>query len=184
LTLQQGLLTLPDQSNTGPGFLKELMIHLQMLLEQAGESYLPNLFNSGNYLNVIAKRATCHACFMFKKCLEKLSSSSAEIVNAITPDTDEQYRIWANNLLRQCQGIMDEVTYLTPWMSHPGSTELWINFRHFMPFQHYATLSTLWMNLLRTAICFPTEEISEKPDIDDELINACSEMPLTAQRKD
>ena len=59
-----------------------------------------------------------------RKCLEKLSTSSAEIVNAFTADTDEQYRMWANNLSRQCQSAFDELTYLVPWINHPDSPEI------------------------------------------------------------
>ena len=59
-----------------------------------------------------------------RKCLEKLSASSAEIVNAFTADTDEQYRIWANKLSRQCQSAFDELTYLVPWILHPVSPEI------------------------------------------------------------
>ena len=59
-----------------------------------------------------------------QKCLEKLSTSSAEIVNAFTTDTDEQYRVWANNLSRQCQSAFDELTYLVPWILHPASSEI------------------------------------------------------------
>ena len=40
------------------------------------------------------------------------------------PDTDEQYRVWANNLSRQCQSAFDELTYLVPWILHPASPEI------------------------------------------------------------
>ena len=105
LTLQQGLLTLPDQLIPGQGFLKGLMIHYKFLLEQAGKSIPVQIVQFRKYLNAILNEQPVTLDYL-RKCLEKLSSSSAEIVNALTSDTDEQYRVWANNLSRQCQGCL------------------------------------------------------------------------------
>ncbi|MGA2407189.1 MAG: glucoamylase family protein [Bacteroidales bacterium] len=123
LTLQQGLLTLPDQLILGPRLFEGINDTLQILIEQAGKSIPAEIVQFRKYLNVILNEDPGTLVYIHK-CLEKLSTSSAEIVNAFTADIDEQYRQWANNLSRQCQGAFDELTYLTPWILHPFSPEI------------------------------------------------------------
>ena len=123
MTLQQGLLTLPDQLILGPRLFEGINDTLQILIEQAGKSIPVQIVQFRKYLNAILNEHPVTLDYL-RKCLEKLSASSAEIVNAFTSDTDEQYRVWANNLSRQCQSAFDELTYLAPWIFHPVSTEI------------------------------------------------------------
>ena len=123
LILQQGLLTLPDQLILGPRLFEGINDTLQILIEQAGKSIPAQIVQFRKYLNVILNEHPVTLVYL-RKCLEKLSTSSAEIVNAFTTDTDEQFRVWANNLSRQCQGAFDELIYLIPWMLHPVSPEI------------------------------------------------------------
>jgi cellobiose phosphorylase len=123
LTLQQGLLTLSDQILLGPRLFEGINDTLQILIEQAGKSIPVQIVQFRKYLNVILNEHPVTLVYM-RKCLEKLSTSSTEIVNAFTTGTDEQYIVWANNLSRQCQSAFDELTYLIPWMLHPVSPEI------------------------------------------------------------
>ena len=123
LTLIQGLLQLPEQLILGPRLFEGINDTLQILIKQAGKSIPDQIVQFGKYLNAILKESPVTLIYL-RKCLEKLSTSSAEIVNALPAVTDEQYAIWANNLSRQCQGALDELTYLAPWMAHPGATEI------------------------------------------------------------
>jgi cyclic beta-1,2-glucan synthetase len=122
LTLQQGLLTLPDQLILGPRLFEGINDTLQILAEQAGKSIPAQIIQFRKYLQAIIDEHPTTLVYL-RKCLEKLSASSAEIVNAFTSDRTEQYSIWAIKLSRQCQSALDELTYLTPWMSHPISAE-------------------------------------------------------------
>jgi cellobiose phosphorylase len=120
LTMQQGLLTLPDQIILGPRLFEGINDTLQILIEQAGKSIPVQIVQFRKYLNVILNEYPVTLVYM-QKCLEKLLTSSTEIVDAFTTDTDEQYRVWAKNLSRQCQGAFDELTYLVSWVLHPVS---------------------------------------------------------------
>ncbi len=123
LTLKQGLLTLPDQLILGPRLFEGINDTLQILIDLTGKSIPVQIVQFRKYLNVILNEHPVTLVYM-RKCLEKLSTSSAEIINAFTTDTNEQYKVWANNLSQQIQGAFNELTYLTPWMLHPVSTEI------------------------------------------------------------
>ncbi len=126
LTLQQGLLTLPDQPIMGPRLFEGIHDTLLILIEQAGASTPLQIVQFHKYLNAIIKEQTITLAHL-RKYLEKLSISSTEIVNAFPPDTDEQCKIWANRLSRQCQSAFDELAYLVPGVTHPGSPEIMDN---------------------------------------------------------
>jgi cyclic beta-1,2-glucan synthetase len=123
LTLQQGLLTLPDQIILGPRLFEGINDTLQILIEQAEKPIPAQIVQFREYLNRFLNERPVTVVHM-RKCLEKLSASSAEIVNAFTADTDEQYIVWANHLSRQCQDAFDELTHLAPWIMHPVSSEI------------------------------------------------------------
>ena len=123
LTLQQGLLTLADQIILGPRLFEGINDTLQILIKQAGKPIPDQIAQFRKYLNVILNNHPATLADM-RKCLEELTGSSAEIVNAFTAGMNEQYRVWANNLSRQCQSALDELTYLVPWVLHPVSAEI------------------------------------------------------------
>ena len=123
LTLQQGLLTLPDQKILGPRLFEGINDTLQIIIKQSGNSISVQIVQFQKYLNVILNEYPVKLVCM-RKCLEKLSTSSAEIVNSLTTDIDTQYRGWVINLSRQVKGAFDELTYLTPWILDPVSTEI------------------------------------------------------------
>ncbi len=123
LTLQQGLLTLPDQPILGPRLFEGIHDTLSVLIEQAGTSLPRQIVEFNKYFNAILKEHNITLVYL-RKCLEKLSISSVEIVNAYTAEKDEQCKVWANKLSRQCQSAFDELTYLVPRMTYTASPEL------------------------------------------------------------
>jgi cyclic beta-1,2-glucan synthetase len=123
LTLQQGLLCLPDQKIFGSRLFEGINDTLQILLEQAGKSIPPQIIQFRKYLNVILNEQPVTLAYL-QKCLKKLSTSSAEIVNTLNADSDNQYIVWANNLSRQCKSALDELNYLVPWILLPHSSEI------------------------------------------------------------
>jgi len=131
LTLQQGLLTLPDQLIIGPRIFEGINDTLQILLEQTGNSIPVQIVQFRNYLNTILNEPLGTLVYIHQ-CLENLSASSAEIINAFNTGTEEQYRLWANNLSRQCRSAFDELTYLIPWILHPISPELHEKYQEIM----------------------------------------------------
>jgi len=123
LTLQQGLLTLPDQMIIGARVFEGINDTLQILIKQAGKSIPAQILQFRDSLQVLLYEHPVTLVDM-RKCLEKLTTSSDEIVNSFTTESDEQSRLWANNLSRQCKGAFDELTMLAPWIIHPVSPDI------------------------------------------------------------
>jgi len=122
LTLKQGLITLPDHFIPGPRLFEGINDTLQILLEKIEKSTSVQIDRFGKYLNTILNERPVTLDHLYK-CLENLSISSAEIENSFTADDDEQSRIWADNLSRQCQDALNELIYLVPWILHPVSSQ-------------------------------------------------------------
>jgi cyclic beta-1,2-glucan synthetase len=123
LTLQQGLLNLPDQLILGPRLFEGINDTLQILIEHAGKLIPEEIVQFRKYLNEILNEKPL-TLIQIQKNLEKLSTSSSEIVNAFAADIEDPYTLWANNLSRQCQSAFDELTYLAPWISNTFSPEI------------------------------------------------------------
>ncbi|MFO7576034.1 MAG: glucoamylase family protein [Bacteroidales bacterium] len=123
LTLQQGLLTLPDQKILGSRLFEGINDTLQILIEQTDKTIPVQIVQFRKYLKAILAEQPDTLLYM-RKCLEKLSTCSIEIVNALNTDSHEQYQIWANKLSQQCQGALNELTYLLPCINHPDCSEI------------------------------------------------------------
>jgi cellobiose phosphorylase len=119
LTLQQGLLTLPDQPILGSRLFEGLFDTLYVLTGQAGKSVPAQIIEFRKALNevIIEPPGTLDS---LQRCLEKLSTASGEILNAWTVENDEQYRIWANRLSQQCRKALEELTWLISGMDIPA----------------------------------------------------------------
>ena len=122
LTLQQGLITLPDQQILGPRLFEGINDTLQILIVKAGKSVPEQIIQFRKFLNEILSEHQNNLAFM-KRCLDILSASSNKILNALAGDTDKDYRIWANKLSMQCNRALDELIYLTPWAMNASAPE-------------------------------------------------------------
>jgi hypothetical protein len=118
LTFKQGLLGLPDQFILGPRLFDGIDDTLHILLKRAGKVKPIQLVQFSNFLNATINEPPITLVGM-RNCLEKLSAYSAEIEKSVTPENEEQYRIWAEKLSRQCQSALDELTFLVPWLFMP-----------------------------------------------------------------
>ncbi|MBE0654038.1 MAG: cyclic beta 1-2 glucan synthetase, partial [Bacteroidales bacterium] len=123
LTLQQGLLALPDRAIHGPRMFEGIYDTFQILLEHSGKSIPVQLAQFRTYLNAVLHEQPVTLAYL-RKCLEKLTESSSEILNISLANYDEQYSVWANKLSQQCKSALDELTYLVPWIFHPGFPEM------------------------------------------------------------
>ena len=123
LTLQQGLLSLPDDLIPGSRVFEGIDDTLQILINKSGKSITDEIIKFRRYLNAVLKEYPDSIGYLFK-CLEKLSSASTEIVNKLDSNSGIQYGIWAKSLLRQCRSAYDELRHLVPWLLHPYSSEI------------------------------------------------------------
>jgi cellobiose phosphorylase len=123
LTLQQGLLSLPDEPALGPRLFEGIMDTLQVLIEQTGKLATTEIAQFRKYLDAILIKQPDTLTYL-QKCIEKLTKASAEIVTSLPSNTDEQQRVWALNLSQQIQAAFDEVNHLFPWLLHPNIKDL------------------------------------------------------------
>jgi len=122
LTLQQGLLTLPDRTIHGPRLFEGIVDTFQILLEHTEKSIPLQVAQFRTYLNAVLHEQPVTLAYL-RKCLEKLAESSSGILNTLVADSDEQFSVWAHKLSQQCKSALDELTYLVPWIFHPGFSE-------------------------------------------------------------
>jgi cyclic beta-1,2-glucan synthetase len=123
LTLQQGLLSLPDQLIHGPRMFEGIFDTFQILLEHSGKSIPVQLSQFRMYLNAILHEQPVTLAYL-RKCLEKLTESSSDILKTLLSNSDKQYSVWANKLSLQCKTALDELTYHVPWVFHPDFPEI------------------------------------------------------------
>jgi cellobiose phosphorylase len=116
MTLRQGLISLPDQQITGPRLFEGIKDTLEVLKDFADKAIPVQLIHFHKLLEAILKEQPVTLDYL-RKCLEKLSISSTEIVNAFDADSGEQYKAWARCLSVQCQSASDEL----PGKDHKGN---------------------------------------------------------------
>jgi cellobiose phosphorylase len=116
LTLRAGLLTIPDHKIVGTRWFEGLNDTLRVLAGADGSAKairLPQLHADLDSL-CDARPTTLPAA---RLRLERLTTSVAEVMAGLDDDPDGEARFWAGALARQCQGALDELTFLAPWTS-------------------------------------------------------------------
>ncbi len=127
LTLEQGLLTLPDHKILGCRPFEGINDTLQILIQETGKTIPAHIFQFRKFLDTILKEKPDRLDYLLK-CLDKLSSSSAEIVSSFDSGTDEQCLGWAHSLLHQCRSAYDELINLVKWVLHPDFPEMIVRY--------------------------------------------------------
>jgi cyclic beta-1,2-glucan synthetase len=112
LTLQPGLLALPDQMILGVRFFDGLNDTLKVLMDAVEGSAPAKLVALQKDMESASDKppTTLAAAWL---CLEKLATSSAEIVanfDSDDSDRESQAKRWALAFVRQCQDAIDELT--------------------------------------------------------------------------
>jgi len=123
LTLKQGLIALPDGKIHGPRLFEGISDTFQILLENSGKPTPFHVAKFRTYQGAVLHEQPVTLAYLHK-CLMKLTEASSEILNGLTVSSDGQYRIWATRLSQQCRSALDELSYLVPWIFHPGFPDL------------------------------------------------------------
>jgi cellobiose phosphorylase len=128
LTLRPGLLALPDRRILEGRWFDGLSDTLRILVDAAGEAAPARLAQLQKDLaSPSASRPTTLAGA--RLCLDRLATAVAEMVDSLEADAESQAMGWARALARQCQGTLDELTFLAPWTLLPTSPDRPNNFR-------------------------------------------------------
>jgi cellobiose phosphorylase len=128
LTLRSGLLSLPDQKILGTRWLEGLSDALEILVDIAGEANgaggtaPTQLAQLHKYvLSACDSRPTM--LMETRRCLDRLEVSAAKvaaILDAGHENDENEMRVWAHVLVRQCKVVLDELIFFAPWIVLPA----------------------------------------------------------------
>ncbi len=122
LTLRPGLLELPDHTILGSRWVEGLSDTLGVLVDAAGGEAKVQLAELQKDLgSVVGSRPTTLAAV--RQCLDRLAASAGDVIRALEPDTESQPTWWARAFARQCRDLLDELTFLAPWILLPSAKD-------------------------------------------------------------
>ena len=118
LTLRPGLLALPDHKILGARLFDGLSDTLRILVNVAGETAPAQLVQLQEDL-ASASASGPTSLAGARLYLGQLATSAAEVVGSLNADPESQASWWGRAFARQCQGALDELTFLAPWTLLP-----------------------------------------------------------------
>jgi cellobiose phosphorylase len=120
MTLRPGLLALPSQKILGARLYDGLFDTVKILVDAAGGAASAQLAQLQKDLaSACDSRPTTLTAT--RLCLERLVASAEGVVGSLDDDSESQAKRWTRAFARQCQDVLDELTFLTPWYLLPIS---------------------------------------------------------------
>ncbi|MBP1599322.1 MAG: glycosyltransferase, partial [Acidobacteria bacterium] len=126
LTLRSGLLALPDQKILGERWLDGLSDTLGILVDiaegvkGAGGAARAQLAQLRKDL-ASASDTRPTTLVATRTCLDRLVASAANVVDSLDADPkSSESEGWARAFARQCQAVLDDLTFLAPWILLPA----------------------------------------------------------------
>ena len=123
LTLRAGLASFPDVKITGPKVFNGLTDTLSILMEVAGETLPPELFQVRDDL-IYLSSVRPDTCGAVRGSLSKLAASALKVVQSFDANPDSLVAWWARAFASQCQAALDDLTFLAPWTVVTHSSEV------------------------------------------------------------
>ncbi len=120
LTLRPGLLALPDHKILGARCFDGLSDTLGVLMDAEGGA-APARFAS--LQEDLASASDSMTLTEARRCLERLAATAAEVAGSLDANPESEASWWAHAFAQQCQGVLDDLTFLAPWTSLPASQD-------------------------------------------------------------
>ena len=129
LTLQPGLLALPDQKILRLQFFDGLRDTLSALEDATGEAPSAQLAQFQTYLesDYESRPTTLTAA---RLCLDRLATSAEEVLASLKAAPEGPATWWARALARQCRDALNDLMLLAPWVLLPDSQNRLREFDH------------------------------------------------------
>ncbi|HEU0069120.1 MAG TPA: glucoamylase family protein, partial [Nitrospiraceae bacterium] len=129
LTLQPGLLALPDQKILRLQFFDGLRDTLSALEDAIGETPSAQLAQFQTYLesDYESRPGTLAAA---RLCLDRLTTSAEEVLASLKAAPEGPATWWARALTRQCRDALNDLMLLAPWVLLPDSQNKLREFDH------------------------------------------------------
>ncbi len=123
LTLRPGLLALPDQKILATRLFEGLSRHTEdsrgRCRRTAASAQLAQL--QKDLASACGSRPTTLTAA--RLCLDRLATSAEEVVGSLDGDPESEAKRWARAFVRQCQGALDELAFLAPWILLPPANQ-------------------------------------------------------------
>ena len=103
-----------------------------------------------------------------RQALGQLAAESAALAAALAPTTDREASVWASALAVQCRDLIDDLVWLTPWMSLPsaaGSPAPLPAFTTIPTLRELAALDDEWAGPARRRIATASRLAAESTDL-------------------
>lgn len=124
LALRQGLLSLPDQQILEPQIIKGLRDSFSLMVDAFEGYMLPQLTQLQKELE-LASNCWPTSLVALQLLLNRLANYAEEILRSLEAKTDNidknesQATDWTRAFVKQCQDALNELNFLTPWISLP-----------------------------------------------------------------
>ena len=126
LTLNQGLLALPDEKIVGHQLFEGIRDTLNILIDAAGVNVNGRLAQLQRDLDLMIISPSFDLPEIWKR-LDELAESTIEVENDFIAEEDSEIKRWANQLTKQCRSALDELTFFAPWVILPNYPD-WENY--------------------------------------------------------
>ena len=127
LTLRPGLLALPDQKILGSRWVEGLRDTLGVLAGAAGGAAKVQLAELRKDL-AAASESRPTTLSAARLCLDRLAASAGDVIHALEADSGSRPTWWARAFGRQCRDLLDELTFLAPWITLPAAPDRPVGF--------------------------------------------------------
>jgi cyclic beta-1,2-glucan glucanotransferase len=114
LTLQPGLLSLPNQKILGARVFDGLSDTVNLLVDATREITHTQLSALQMDLQEVCDSRPANLAAA-RGCLNRLAAAAVEVAHALDTNSESQANWWVHALLRQCNSALDELTFLAPW---------------------------------------------------------------------
>jgi cellobiose phosphorylase len=163
LTLQAGLLALPDEKLLGKRLFDGIADTAMILIEVSGDRIPHKLAQFIRDLDSIRSSPPDGTLWDARDFLSRLSMYSKEAVCCFEAAPDDEAAWWARSLAEQCRAAIDDLNKLAPWVQSLPLEQILVDFPYIREIPTLRQLAVLEHDMLpligeRRRLCVTPEE--------------------------
>jgi len=179
LTLRAGLMEFPDEKIMSSKVFDGLLDTLRILMDVAGEPVPARLMAMQD--DLVSRCSSLPTTLTAAQiCLNRLATSAAEVANNLNGDLESPAAWWAHTLSQQCLDILNDLTFLAPWILLPSPQNTSGDLDAIENIPTLRELATLDKNLLSAMT--DRQDGTRRPHL-DELRDAIKEASIRARAR-
>jgi len=120
LTLRQGLLGLSDEKIVGPRLFAGMADMLALLVDATESAGSGELARAESAI-ISAADAPPRTLAAARRCLESIAKATESLAERLAAGPEDQAKVWAQALARQCQDALVDLAFVAPWTSLPDA---------------------------------------------------------------